>query len=169
MQRKHLLPIVLGVALLSVSVTSVFADSFYTGTLTIGDQYSIITLHGLAQAWVNGQLLTGPANLELTVQVTFVGPHNVIFQILVGTFQIRNKDYVIDVGRWRGDYNFDTHTSVYQGPATAPDGGVGYFVIYGQDIGYGSGGVLMRVSSDFLGEYNARWDVELATVRYQIS
>jgi len=169
MQRKHLLPIVLGVAFLSVSVTSVFADPLYTGTLAAGDQYSIITLHGLAQAWVNGQLLTGPANLELTVQVTFVGPHNVIFQILVGTFQIRNKDYVVDVGRWRGDYNFDTHTSVYQGPATAPDGGIGYFVIYGQDIGYGSGGVLMHVSSDFLGEYNARWDVELATVRYQIS
>ena len=79
------------------------------------------------------------------------------------------KDYVIDVGHWRGDYNLETHASVYQGPATAPNGGLGYFVIYGQDIGLGSGGVLMHAFSDFRGEYGAQWDVQLSAVRYQSS
>ncbi|MGP8126816.1 MAG: hypothetical protein ACLP9D_03310 [Candidatus Bathyarchaeia archaeon] len=80
-----------------------------------------------------------------------------------------SKDYVIDVGQWRGDYNLDTHTSIYQGPATAPDGGLGYFVIYGQDISLSSGGVLVHASSNFRGEYGAQWNIQLSAVRYQIS
>jgi hypothetical protein len=99
--------------------------------------------------------------------VTFVGPINVVFRVLSGTFQVGNRDYVIDVGLWRGDYNLETHTSVYQGPATAPDGGVGYFTLYGQDTGVSNGGVLTHVYSDFRGEYGALWHVNLAAVRYQ--
>ena len=170
MQTKCVSPILLGVVLLSLSVTAVFADPLYAGnTVAVGDQYSITTVNGLARASIDGQWVIGPANLELQVQVTFVGPHSVVFKILSGTFQISYKDYVIDVGHWRGDYNLDTHTSIYQGPATAPDGGLGYFVIYGQDIGLGSGGVLIHASSDFRGEYGAEWDVQLSAVRYQIS
>ena len=169
MQAKQTLPIVLAVVLLSVSATSVFADPLYAGgTVAVGDQYSITTLNGYARAWIDGQWLTGPANLELRVQVTFVGPQNVVFRVVLGTFLVRDKDYVIDVGHWMGDYNFETHTSVYQGPATAPNGGEGYFVIYGQDTGIGSVGVLMHAYSDFRGEYGALWHVDLTTVRYQV-
>ncbi len=170
MQTKHVPPILLGVVLLSLSLTTVFADPLYAGnTVSVGDQYSFTTINGSARAWIDGQWVTGPANLELKVQVTFVGPQNVVFKVVSGTFQVLSKDYVIDVGLWRGDYNLDTHTSVYQGPATAPNGGLGYFIVYGQDIGLGSGGVLVHASSDFLGEYEAQWDVQLSAVRYQIS
>ena len=170
MQTKHVPLILLGVVLLSLSLTAVLADPLYAGnSVAVGDQYSITTINGVARAWIDGQLVTGPANLELQVQVTFVGPHNVVFRVLSGTFQVLDKDYVIDVGHWRGNYNLDTYTSTYQGPATAPDGGLGYFVIYGRDIGLGSDGVLMHASSDFRGEYGAQWDVQLSAIRYQIS
>jgi hypothetical protein len=110
--------------------------------------------------------LIGPANLQLQVQVTFVGPRNVVFSVLSGAFSIDYKSYVIDVGRWNGDYNFDTHTAVYQGPATAPNGGIGSFILYAQDTGVGSGGVLMNATSNFNGEYGALWHVDLAAIRY---
>jgi hypothetical protein len=170
MQTKYAPLILLGIVLLSLSVTTVFADPLYAGSMVaVGDQYSVTTISGSARAWIDGEWVTGTANLELQVQVTFVGPHNVVFKVLSGTFQVISKDYVIDVGQWRGDYNLDTHTSIYQGPATAPDGGLGYFVIYEQDIGLSSGGVLVHASSNFRGEYGAQWNVQLSAVRYQIS
>ena len=170
MQTKYAPSILLGLVLLSLSVTTVFGDPLYAGRMVaVGDQYSVTTISGSARAWIDGEWVTGTANLELQVQVTFVGPHNVVFKVLSGTFQVISKDYVIDVGQWRGDYNLDTHTSIYQGPATAPDGGLGYFVIYEQDIGLSSGGVLVHASSNFRGEYGALWNVQLSVVRYQIS
>jgi hypothetical protein len=94
MQTKCVSPILLGVVLLSLSVTAVFADPLYAGnTVAVGDQYSITTVNGLARASIDGQWVIGPANLELQVQVTFVGPHSVVFKILSGTFQISYKDY----------------------------------------------------------------------------
>lgn len=168
LQKRTLIPIVLGVVLLCTSATSVFADPWYgSNSVAVGDQYSVTTLQGIAQAWIDGRLVASPANLELQVQVTFVGPYNVVFRVLSGTFQVGNKDYVIDVGLWRGDYNLETHASVYQGPATAPDGEVGYFILYGQDTGVSNGGVLIHVYSDFRGEYDALWHVNLTAVRYQ--
>jgi hypothetical protein len=167
MRMKKLIPIVLGVVLLSPSATSVLADPWSGGSTLVGDQYTVSTLHGLAQAWINGQLVTEPASLTLQVQVTFVGPRNVVFQVLWGTFQVGDKSYAIDAGRWNGDYNIATGTSTYQGPATAPNGGIGYFVLHGQDAGVANGVVLMHIYSDFTGEYDAFWHVSLAAVRYQ--
>ena len=135
----------------------------------MGDQYSISTISGYAQAWINGQLVTDTASLALQVQVTYVGPYNVVFRVLSGTFQIGGKDYTINVGLWRGDYNLQTHSSVYQGPATAPNGGQGYFTLYGEDTGVSNGGVLTHIYSDFTGEYGALWHVSLTAIRYQTS
>jgi len=170
LQTRNLIPIVLGVVLLCTSVTAVFADPWYgSNSVAVGDQYSLTTVQGIAQAWIDGRLVTSSANLELQVQVTFVGTYNVVFRVLSGTFQVGGKNYQIDVGLWRGDYNLETHTSVYQGPATATNGGVGYFTLYGQDAGSSNGGVLVHISSDFRGEYDALWHVSLAAVRYQIT
>ena len=62
------------------------------------------------------------------------GPYNIVFKVISGSFQVRNKPYTIDVGNWRGDYNRNTATSVYQGPATAPDGRNGYFVLLAKTL-----------------------------------
>ena len=158
----------LGVVLLCTTTTSVFADP-WSGSVAVGDQYTVTTIQGIAQAWIDGRLVTTSATLELLVQVTFVGPYNVVFRVLSGTFQVGSKDYAINVGLWRGDYNLATHASIYQGPATAPNGGVGYFTLNGQDIGLSNGGVLVHFTSDFLGEYDALWYVNLTAVRYQYS
>jgi hypothetical protein len=107
--------------------------------------------------------------MELRVQVTFVGQHNIVFRVLSGTFEIGNKPYLIDVGHWRGDYNRDTRSSVYQGPATAPDGRPAYFTLYGQDGAVTSTGVYVHIVSDFRGEYGALWHVDLAAFRYKVS
>ena len=73
---------------------------------------------------------------------------------------------MIDVGNWRGDYNRITAISVYQGPATAPDGRNGYFVLFGQDTTQAPQGTYMNVYSDFRGEYGALWHVNLVGFRY---
>lgn len=109
--------------------------------------------------------MTDAANLQLQLQVTFVGPHNIVFRMLSGTFQIGTKPYAIDVGHWRGDYNRDTQTSTYQGPATAPDGRPAYFVMFGQDISETSSGTYVHSLSDFLGEYGALWHVDITAFR----
>jgi len=167
MKMKHALPIMLGVVLLTLSATPAFADPLVAGgNVVVGNQYMLTTIRGNARTWFDGQLLTGSANLQLQVQVTFVGPHNIVFKVLSGTFQVRDKTYTIDVGHWRGDYNRDTHTAIYQGPATAPDGRYGYFILYGQDTNGVQQGAYMSVSSDFRGEYGALWHVGLTTYRY---
>jgi hypothetical protein len=167
---KHILPIVLGVVLLTVSATSAFADPLFAGGyVMVGDRYAVTTLNGQARAWIDGHWVTGPANLELQVQVTYVGLHNIVFKVLSGTFHVRYKPYIIDTGHWRGDYNRDTRTSVYQGPATAPDGRQGYFVLYGQDTGDNGTGVYMHILSDFRGEYGALWHVDLNAFRYKLN
>ena len=170
MRTKNMTLFFLGVLLLSVSATSVFADPWYgSGAVAVGDRYSVTTLSGFAQAWINDRLVTDSASLALYVQVTFVGSYNVVFRVLSGTFQVGGKVYSIDVGLWRGGYNLQTHTSIYEGSATAPNGREGYFTLYGEDTGLSNGGVLMHLYSDFIGEYNANWHVSLTAIRYQIS
>jgi pSer/pThr/pTyr-binding forkhead associated (FHA) protein len=161
-----MLPVFLSVVLFSLAVSSVFADPLVAGgVVTVGDQYTVTTISGVASTWINGQRVIDPANLQLQLQVTFVGPHNIVFRVLSGTFQIGNKPYTIDVGHWRGVYNRDTRTSTYQGPATAPDGRPAYFVMFGQDISGTSTGTYMHTLSDFLGEYGALWHVDLTAFR----
>lgn len=163
-----MLPILLGVVLVGVSVSSVFADPLFAGgNVIVGDRYYVTTTRGVATAWIDGHWVTGPADLQLQAQVTYVGPHNMIFKALSGAFQILNKPYAIDVGHWRGDYNRDTDTAVYQGPATAPDGRLGYFVLYGHDTSQTQQGVFMNVRSGFLGEFDAFWDIDLTCFRTQ--
>ncbi len=166
---KRILPVLLSVVLLSLAASSVFADPLVAGgVVNVGDQYSVTTITGTASAWVNGVKVTELADLQLQVQVTFVGPHNVLFKVVSGTFQIGNKPYAINVGNWQGVYNRDTQTSTYQGPATAPDGRPAYFVIFGQDTTRTSTGTYTHSLSDFLGEYGALWHVDMINFRTQI-
>jgi len=128
----------------------------------------ITTISGTAGAWIDGRLVTGPANLQLTVQVTYVGPYNIVFKVLSGTFEVSYKPYTIDTGHWRGDYNRETHTAIYRGPATAPDGHSAYFVLFGQDTSETQQGVYMNIPSDFRGEYGALWHIDLTAFRYRL-
>jgi len=83
MQMKHILPILLGVVLLTVSASSAFADPLFAGGNVIAlDRYAVTTLSGTAQAWIDGHWVIGPAILELQVQVTYVGPYNIVFKVL---------------------------------------------------------------------------------------
>ena len=170
LKMKHALPIALAVVLLSLSATYAIADPlFATGNTVVRDRYLLTTVSGEARAWIDGRLVTGPADLQLEVQVTFVGPHSVVFKVLSGTFQVSHKTYTIDIGHWRGDCNRDTRTAIYQGPATAPDGRDEHFVLYGQDTSDIQQGVYMRMYSDFRGEYGALWRIELTTYRYKLN
>lgn len=166
-QTTRLLSILVCVTLAGLSIGSVAADPL-TGNVAVGDRYLLTTVRGQAKALVDGHWVIGPANLQLLVQVTYVGPHYVVFKVLSGTFQVNYKPYTVDAGRWRGDYNRDTNVAVYQGPATAPDGRLGYFVLYGRDTQPTQQGVFMNFHSDFLGEYKALWHVELTTFRTQV-
>jgi hypothetical protein len=170
LKMKHAVPIALALVLLSLSATFAIADPLLgAGNTAVGDRYMITTVSGEARAWIDGRLVTGPADLQLQVQVTFVGPHSVVFKVLSGTFQVSHKTYTIDIGHWRGDCNRDTCTAIYQGPATAPDGRDGHFVLYGQDTSDVQQGVYMKMYSDFRGEYGARWHIELTTYRYKLN
>lgn len=168
-QIKRLLPILLGIAFLGLPIGSVSADPLVSaGNVAVGDRYLITTIRGEAKAWIDGHWVMGTANLQVLGQVTYAGPHNIVFKVLSGTFQVNYKAYAIDVGHWRGDYNRDTNTAVYQGPATAPDGKRGYFVFYGKDNTVTQQGVFMTIRSGFLGEYGALWHIELASFRTKV-
>lgn len=157
----------MGAVLLTLAAASAYADPLVAGwNVMAGNQYTVTTIRGQASAWVNGQWLTRSADLELQVQVTFVGPHNLVFKVISGSFQVGDKPYMINGGNWKGDYNRDTATSVYQGPATAPDGRNGYFVLFGQDATQAQQGMYMNIYSDFRGEYGALWHVNLVGLRY---
>ncbi len=167
MQTKRLLtPIILAFMMITVTLSSAYADPFLlAGNVVVGNLYSISTTTGRARAWINGAWATGPADLQLQVQITFVGPYNIIFRIVSGTFQIRYKQYAIDSGRWRGDYNLITHSSEYRGPATAPDGGQAYFVLSAQDTIETGQVAYMNIQSNFRGEYGALWQVTILAYR----
>jgi len=49
LRTRNLIPIFLGVVLLSISTTSVFADPWYgSSAVAVGDQYSVTTISGFA-------------------------------------------------------------------------------------------------------------------------
>lgn len=102
LQTKHLLPVILGTVLLTLAATSVYADPLVAGgNVMAGNQYTVTTIRDQASAWVNGQWLTGPADLELQVQVTFVSPHNLVFKVISGSVQVGNMHYMINAATGR--------------------------------------------------------------------
>lgn len=56
MKTKHLLPVILGAVLVTLAVTSVYADPLVAGgNVIVGNQYTVATIRGEARACVNGQ------------------------------------------------------------------------------------------------------------------
>ena len=140
--------------MVSLTASSVFANPLFVGgNGGVGDRYAVTTIRGEARAWIDGRWVIGPANLQLLVQVTYVGPHNIVLKVLSGTFQVNYKPYTIDVGHWRGDYNRDAHTAVRERKKDTTDT---------------QQGVFMTVRSDFRGEYGALWHIELASYRTRL-
>ena len=159
----------LALAFITLATVPVFAESLTSGQMAVGDRYAITTISDEARAWVSGSLVTGPADLQLRVQVTYVGANNIIFRVLSGTLQFNGKVYSIVAGGWRGDYNRISNTCVYQGPAMAPNGQRTFFIIYGHDTLSVQQGVYMRMSSAFRDEDRTLWNIDLKTYRFKIN
>ena len=155
--------------MIAVATTPAFADSPASRNLIPGDRYAITTMSGEARAWVHGSWVTSPADLQLMVEVTYASQHNVVFKVLSGTIQFNGKVYSIVRSAWRGDYNRDTHTCVYQGPAIAPNGERAFFVIYGQDTVPTQQGTYMHMWSAFRDEDMILWKMNLQTYRFKIN
>jgi hypothetical protein len=169
MKQRNLLLCLLSIALVALVTTPVFADSLSAGNVVPGDRYAITTMSGEARAWVSGSWITSPADLQLVVEVTYTGPHNVVFKVLSGTIQFNGKIYNIVGSSWRGDYNRDVHTCVYQGPALAPNGQRTFFVIYGQDTEPTQQGTYMQIWSAFRDEDRILWRINLQTYRFKVN
>lgn len=169
MLRKRLPLCLLALSFIALAAVPVFADPLASGDVTVGDRYAITTISGEARAWVSGSWIVSPADLQLIVQVTYVGPHNVAFKVLSGTIQFNGKVYDIVPSGWRGDYNRDSHTCVYQGPAVAPNGERTFFVIYGVDTVPVQQGTYMRIWSVLRDEDRTVWRIDLQTYRFKIN
>ena len=169
MKQKHLPLCLLALALIVLATAPAFADPLASGNLVSGDRYAITTMSGEARAWVSGSWVASPADLQLIVEVTYVGQHNVVFKVVSGTIQFNGKVYSIVSSAWRGDYNRDIHRCVYQGPATAPNGERTFFVIYGQDTAQRQQGTYMRMWSAFRDEDMILWRINLQTYRFKIN
>jgi len=169
MQAKRLPLCLLALCFIALAAVPAFADSLATGNVVVGDRYAITTISGEARAWVSGSWIVSPADLQLSVQVTHVGPHNVIFRVLSGTIQFSGKVYAIVSSGWRGDYNRDSNTCVYQGPAIAPNGQRMFFIIYGIDTLHVQQGTYMRMWSVFRDEDRVVWRIDLQTYRFKIN
>lgn len=169
MQAKRLPLCLLALCFIALAAVPAFADSLATGNVVVGDRYAITTISGEARAWVSGSWIVSPADLQLSVQVTHVGPHNVIFRVLSGTIQFSGKVYAIVSSGWRGDYNRDSNTCVYQGPAMAPNGQRRFFIIHGIDTLHVQQGTYMRMWSVFRDEDRVVWRIDLQTYRFKIN
>ena len=169
MKRKHLPLCLLALALIALGTAPVFADPLASGNVVSGDRYAITTMSGEAHAWVSSSWVASAADLQLVVEVTYAGQHNVVFKVVSGTVQFNSKVYSIVSSAWRGDYNRDVHTCVYQGPATAPNGERAFFVIYSQDSAYTQQGTYMRMWSAFHDEDMIVWRMNLRTYRFKIN
>ena len=168
MEGKRMLLCLLALCLIALAAVLAFADSIVTGDVVVGDRYAITTMSGEARALVSGSWLVSPVDLQLRVQVTYVGPHNIIFRVLSGTIQFDGKVYSVVSSGWRGDYNRDSNTCVYQGPVVALNGQRTFFIIYGIDTLHVQRGTYMRMSSVFRDEDRTVWRIDLRTYRFKI-
>ena len=169
MQTKRLPLCLLTLCFIALGAVPALADSIATGDVVVGDRYAITTMSGEARAWVSGSWLVSPVDLQLRVQVTYVGPHNIIFRVLSGTIQFNGKVYAIVASGWRGDYNRDSNTCVYQGPAIVPSGQRTFFIIHGIDTYHVQQGTYMRMWSVFRDEDRIVWRIDLQTYRFKIN
>jgi len=169
MKKKHLPLSLLGLALIALAAAPAFADPLVSGDVIAGDRYAVTTMYGEAHAYVSGSWVTSPADLQLIVEVTYAGQHNVVFKVVSGTIQFNGKVYSIVSSAWRGDYNRDANTCVYQGPAIAPNGERTFFVIYGRDTAQRQQGTYMRMWSAFRDEDMILWRINLQTYRFKIN
>jgi len=168
-QRKRLSLCLLAMVFVAVAGVPAFADPLASGEVTVGDRYAVTTISGEARAWISGSWIRSQADLQLVVQVTYVGTNNIIFKVLSGTIQFNGKVYGIVAGGWRGDYNRVSNTCVYQGPATAPNGERTFFMVYGHDTLYAQQGTYMRMWSRFCDEDRIVWRIDLQTYRFKIN
>ena len=169
MKQKHLSLCLLALAFVALATAPAFADPLASGNVVTGDRYAVTTMSGEARAWISGSWVTSSADLQLVVEVTYAGQHNVVFKVLSGTIQFNGKVYSIVASAWRGDYNRDAHTCIYQGPAIAPNGQRTFIVIYGQDTTHTQQGTYMRMWSAFYDEDRVLWRINLQTYRFKIN
>jgi hypothetical protein len=169
MRAKRFCFCLLAIVVVALVVTPVFADPLFSGTVSVGDRYAITTISGEAHAWIGGSWVATPADLQLVAEVTYAGPHNVVFRIISGTIQFNGQTYAIAATAWRGDYNRDSHTCLYQGPAVAPDGQRAFFIVYGRDTQSVQQGTYMDMWSAFRDEDRTLWRISLTTYRFKIN
>jgi len=169
MRAKQLPLLLVALALVALVTVPAFADPIVAGGVAVGDRYAVTTISGEARAWVSGSWVVSSADLQLVVQVTYVGPNNIIFRFLSGTIQFNGIVYRIVADGWRGDYNRMSKTCVYQGPATAPSGVRTFFIIYGHDTRDTQQGTYMRMWSAFLDENAVLWRIDLQTYRFKLN
>ncbi len=169
MRTKQASSCLLALAFIALATVPAFADSLASGDVAVGDRYAVTTISGEAHAWVSGSWMKSPADLQLVVQVTHVGPNNVVFKVISGTIQFNGKVYSIAASGWRGDYNRASNTCIYQGPATAPNGQRTFFIIYGRDTLHVQQGTYMRMWSAFRDEDRILWRIDLYTYRFKVN
>ncbi len=168
MREKQLLLFVVAMALIALMAVPAFADLVVATSPSIGDRYAITPISGEARAWVAGSWVVSSANLQFVVQVTNVGPNNIIFRTLSGSIRFDDKVYIVADG-WRGDYNRVSKTCVYQGPAIALNGARAFFIIYGHDTSDTRQDTYMRMWSAFRDENAVLWRIDLQTYRFKLN
>lgn len=169
LREKRLSLCLLALVFVALMTVPALADGFATGLVVVGDRYAVTTISGEARVLLSGSGTRSPADLQLVVQVTYVGPNNVVFMVISGTIQLNGKVYSTTASGWRGDYNRVSNTCVYQGPATAPDGERTFFIIYGRDTLYVQQGTYMHMCSAFRDEDGILWRIDLQTYRFKIN
>ena len=169
MREKQLPLFLVALALIALMTVPTFADPVAATSPSIGHRYPIEPISGEARAWVAGSWVVSSANLQFVVQVTTVGPNNIIFRTLSGTIRFDGKVYNIVADGWRGDYNRISKKCVYQGPAIAQNGAQAFFIIYGHDTSDTQQGTYMRMWSAFRDENAVLRRIDLQTYRFKLN
>lgn len=165
---KSALILLMSFVMVSVMIASVTADPLKTNA-TIDDIYAVTTIRGEARTVVNGQVIVRQADLQLKIGIAEINSDWIGFKVVSGSIQIGARVFYVVSERWRGLYNRDRHTSVYEGWAKDTEGHVIYFAFRSVDVSQTQQGCFMDINELVRGLEGHYWKLELKAYRFKVN
>lgn len=150
----------------SMMITPALASSL--NDASIGDKYAIITIKGEAKTKIQGQVITTPASVELSVEVKEIYGNWILFKVNWGAIEVDGVTYDVIGGWWRGSHNKITHVGQYEGWAQDEYSNNVYFVLHTFDLKQTQEGCFMRMNGAFKDPEGNYWLLNLLTYRFKI-
>lgn len=134
----------------------------------VGDVYVITTMRGYATAYVDGQLVTLAADIQLKVRIVAENVRWISFRVASGTLRIGDVTYTV-LGEWPGLYNRISGIATYQGYGADENGRRGFFSLVSVDTGHTQQGAFMDLRGSFRDPAGVYWTIRADLYRFKLN